>query len=247
MKVVGVIPSRLGAVRFPKKPLADIAGKPMIVRVWEQAKKSKRLQEVIVATDSEEIAHVLKSVQAYVVLTDPNLPSGTDRIGAAMKNKDADIVINIQGDEPALDPDTIDKMITCMIENSDVAIATPAVKFFDEQILYNPASVKVVVSSNGDALYFSRSPIPYPRNTIENEKPIGWLHLGLYGYKREALEWFCKQTPSELEKREGLEQLRFLENNWKIRIVPTDKISIGVDTPEDVERVIQILKERNII
>ncbi|MCX7836243.1 MAG: 3-deoxy-manno-octulosonate cytidylyltransferase [bacterium] len=244
---IGVIPSRLNATRFPSKPLAMIAGKPMIQRVWEQAKKSKKLNEVIVATDSEAIAEVIEKVGGKVVLTDPNLPSGTDRVAAVMKNVNADVFINIQGDEPAIDPDTIDSVVQCLADHPNVSIATPAVPFYSKEYLEKSTAVKVVTNNEGNALYFSRAPIPYPRNQPENNLPWGLLHIGLYGYRRHALEWFCKQSLSTLELREGLEQLRFLEYGWIIKVVLTNTISIGVDTPGDVETVVELLKSRNWI
>ncbi|MDK9700673.1 MAG: 3-deoxy-manno-octulosonate cytidylyltransferase [bacterium] len=246
MKAIGVIPSRLGATRFPRKPLALIAGKPMIVRVLERAKLATRLDRVIVATDSEEIATVVRNHQGEVILTDSALPSGTDRIGAAVRDLDAEIMLNIQGDEPAMDPATIDAIVYEMQSDATISIATPALPMDDPELFMNPAAVKVVIDCNRNALYFSRAKIPFPRNHGVEDIPPMYLHLGLYGYRRDALDWFCQHPPSPLERRESLEQLRFLEAGWKIRVVLTDAISIGVDTPEDVARVEKILRDRNI-
>lgn len=219
----------------------------MIQRVWEQTKKAKKLNEVLVATDSEEIFALMTKLGGKAVLTDTNLSSGTDRIGAAIKDNDADVVVNIQGDEPAIDPLTIDALVDCIIQNPDIDVATPAVPIYNPDELYQPTAVKVVTDKNRNALYFSRAPIPYPRNEPMKNQPYALLHIGVYAYRRRALEWFCKQSPSELELREGLEQLRFLENNWKIRVLFTNSISIGVDTPEDIDKVIELLKQRNIL
>ncbi len=246
MKTIGVIPSRLGATRFPRKPLAMIAGKPMIVRVLERARLATTLDEILVATDSEEIAVVVRSAGGEVVMTDPALPSGTDRVGAAVKGRNGDFVLSIQGDEPALDPTAIDLVVRTLHSVDHPAIVTPAVPQATGEILEVPSFVKVVVTNSGNALYFSRAAIPFPRNAALGDVPPAMLHLGLYGYRRDALEWFCANPPSPLELRESLEQLRFLENGWQIRVVATDRVSFGVDTPEDVERIELLMREQGI-
>ena len=247
MKAIGVIPSRMGATRFPRKPLALIGGKPMIVRVWEQASKAQSLTKVIVATDNEEIASIIRAHGGEAVMTDSALPSGTDRCRAAVKDIEAEIVLNIQGDEPAIDPDAIDAIVTVLRDNPEVAVATPGVVIFDDHLLNEASAVKIVRKQNGDALYFSRASIPFPRNPQSSGLPPMLFHLGLYGYRRDALEWFAKQSPSPLELRESLEQLRFLEHGWIIRVVETKAMSFGVDTPNDVPRVEALLLERGLM
>ncbi len=246
MKVIGVIPARLAATRFPRKPLVPIMGKPMIVRVIERARLSTTLNQVIVATDSEEIARVVRAIGCDAVMTDPALPSGTDRVGAAIRDMEADYILSIQGDEPAIDPAAIDLVIAALKSDEHPPIVTPAVPQFEYEILNNPMAVKVVVRRDGNALYFSRGAIPFPRIGNSPGFPPAMLHIGLYGYRRDALEWFCAHPPSPLELREGLEQLRFLEYGWQIRIVTTDRISFGVDVPADVMKIEKLLRERGI-
>ena len=246
MTIVGVIPARIGASRFPRKPLAPILGKPMIVRVLERARLATSLSRILVATDNDEIAAVVSDAGGEFVMTDPALPSGTDRVAAAVRDIPADIVLNIQGDEPALAAQVIDAVAAVLCNDSSIAVTTPAVPFTDETILYKPSAVKVVADARGDALYFSRAPIPFPRNPSVSDAADGLLHIGLYGYRRDALDWFCRTAPSPLERREGLEQLRFLEAGWHIRIVPVSAMSFGIDTPDDVPLVEALLREQGV-
>lgn len=246
MSVIAVIPSRMQAQRFPGKPLAMIAGKPMILRVYERAKLANKVDRVIIATDSEEIARVVSAAGGEVVMTDSALPSGTDRVGAAVAGLDAEYVLNVQGDEPALDPQAIDDVVAALQIDSKPAVATPMYPMSDRTVLDTPSMVKVVVTSELDALYFSRAAIPFPRNDESAGLPMVNLHLGLYGYRRDALEWFCRQQPSPLELREGLEQLRFLEHGFKIKLVKARAMSFGVDLPDDVPRMERLLQSLGI-
>ncbi len=240
MKAIGVIPARYGSKRFPGKPLADILGKPMIQYVWERASKTKTLEEVIIATDDERILRKAKEFGAEAVLTSPSLSSGTERVAEAVKDLDADIVVNIQGDEPLIEPRAIDEAIKSLIKDPKIPVATLAYRMTKKEEIEDPNVVKVVFDKNNFALYFSRFPIPYSR---EHRLPI-YKHIGLYVYRKEFLAKLVQLEPSPLEKIEDLEQLRVLENGYRIKIVKTECDSIGVDTPEDLERVKALLQKQ---
>ncbi len=246
LSVVAVIPSRYGAQRFPAKPLVDLLGKPMIQHVYERVCRAQLVGSVIVATDDERIAAPIRSIGGTVRMTDPALPSGTDRIAAALDGIDADIVVNVQGDEPLIHPGMIDESISGLLERPEAGAATPAKEISDPEDLINPNVVKVVCASDGRALYFSRSPIPFVRNAPDRGAWINGTkflrHFGLYVYRRSVLDWFTTREPGPLERAEQLEQLRMLENGIQITIVRTNFDSIPVDTPEDAERVRDILK-----
>ena len=247
MKAIGVIPARYGSKRFPGKPLADILGKPMIQYVWERASKTKTLEEVIIATDDERILRKAKEFGAEAVLTSPSLSSGTERVAEAVKDLDADIVVNIQGDEPLIEPRAIDEAIKSLIKDPKIPVATLAYRMTKKEEIGDPNVVKVVFDKNNFALYFSRFPIPYFREhrlpITDHRLPI-YKHLGLYVYRKEFLAKLVQLEPSPLEKIEGLEQLRVLENGYRIKIVKTECDSIGVDTPEDLERVKALLQKQ---
>lgn len=243
---LGVIPARWGSTRFPGKALALIAGKPMIQRVIERALRAKRLSRVLVATDDERIAVVARACGVEAVMTPSNLASGTDRVAAAVRGQLADIVLNIQGDEPLADPAAMDKLVAAL-EESDWDIATPACPLSDPSRQSDPTVVKVVFAQDGRALYFSRSLIPYVRDPEEARagEVVYWQHVGLYAYRRAALDRFVAAPPSPLERLEKLEQLRALELGMRIRVVPTERPGVGVDVPEDVARVEKLLREEN--
>jgi 3-deoxy-manno-octulosonate cytidylyltransferase (CMP-KDO synthetase) len=242
MKKVVIIPARLASTRLPQKVLADIVGIPMIVRVAKQVLKSS-IKDVFVACDSEKIANVVSSYGIKTILTDADLPSGTDRVYQAYQKlgKDYDIIINVQGDLPLLDPNNIELLIS--LEKEDFDIATLASPIKNEEEITNPNVVKPVISfvkkNYGQALYFSRSPVPYSK-TANNTY---YHHIGIYAYKQKALEKFVSLKPSALEQRESLEQLRALENNMKIVVKITNSYPLGVDTKEDLEKVISLLKK----
>jgi 3-deoxy-manno-octulosonate cytidylyltransferase (CMP-KDO synthetase) len=244
VKIVGIVPARYASTRFPGKALARIAGKPLIQHVVEQCQKAKSLSEVIVATDDSRIAEVAKKF-CRVEMTRPEHPSGTDRIAEAAARCTCDAVVNIQGDEPLIDPAVIDAVAGALAQNEMATAATP-IKNPSEYD--NPNVVKVVVNQAGRALYFSRRTIPYLREAASPEGVRGQLaafpflkHLGIYGYRRETLLRLVKFPVSPLENAEKLEQLRALENGIPMAVVTVAYDSIGVDVPEDVNRVETIL------
>jgi 3-deoxy-manno-octulosonate cytidylyltransferase (CMP-KDO synthetase) len=245
VKIVGIIPARYASTRFPGKPLALVAGKPLIQRVVEQCRKAKSLSEVIVATDDSRIANAVKKF-CRAEMTRPEHPSGTDRIAEVAGRCTCDAVVNIQGDEPLIDPKVVDAVAGALVGNE---MSTAATRIKNPEELDNPNVVKVVVNAAGCALYFSRRTIPYLREAASPEGVRGQLaafvflkHLGIYGYQRETLLRLVKFPVSPLEKAEKLEQLRALENGIQIAVVQVDYDGVGVDTPEDVARVEKILK-----
>ena len=245
-KVLAIIPARYASSRFPGKPLADIGGKTMIQRVHEQVSKSASIHKMIVATDDERILTHVKSFGGEVMMTSPSHQSGTDRCGEVLeKMKEAyDIVINVQGDEPFINPAQIDALAACFSDRN-VSIATQAKRIKDSAELFNPNVVKVISDRNADAFYFSRQALPFIRGKEEKD----WLpeftffkHIGIYAFRTEVLPLLTKLAPSALEKAESLEQLRWLENGYKIRVNETEFENISIDTPEDLLHVEKILK-----
>lgn len=240
LKVYGVIPSRLKATRFPNKPLAMIAGKTMISRVVESCKKAKKLSQVLVATDSQEIAGELALQNIKVVMTDSELPSGTDRVYAAVKNDKPDVVINIQGDEPLIHPDVIDEIVTCFEQYPEIDMATMGQEIKDLEELKSLNVVKAIFNQKNEALYFSRFPIPYSRTAEKDlQFPLKAClkHIGIYGYRFSFLERLCGTLPVELEVNESLEQLRALYLGARMKVLKTDHFFLGVDVPEDIQKV----------
>lgn len=243
-RVIAVIPARYASTRFPGKPLEKIAGLEMIAWVIRGAKTSKLLDEVWVATDDERIREVALRENAQVAMTDSELPSGTDRIWAAVQNIHCDVVINIQGDEPLVSAAWIDALAKPMIQEPALEMATLAHLLTTEDV-ESLNSVKVVVDQNSNALYFSRYAIPYSRVNAKQADLKGALkHIGMYGYRKNFLKAFCAAPQAEIEKAESLEQLRALYLGAKIRVVPVNEKSFGVDTPEDVKKVEQLLKAK---
>lgn len=244
MKIIGIIPARFASTRFPGKPLALIAGKPLIQHVVEQCQKAKSLSEVIVATDDTRIWEVAQNF-CHVEMTRPDHPSGSDRIAEVAERCGGDAVVNIQGDEPLIDPNVIDAVANALNQNEMSTAATPIKNLAEYD---NPNVVKVVVNVAGRALYFSRRTIPYLRdaaNRPNNEQLAAFpflKHLGIYGFRRETLLRLVKFPVSPLENAEKLEQLRALDNGIGIAVVKVDYDSIGVDMPEDVARVEKILR-----
>lgn len=243
--ILGVIPARYASTRFPAKPLVDIAGKSMIQRVYEQVKKSTLITEVVIATDNQEIFSHVKSFGANVCMTREDHVSGTDRCYEALtlQQKKFDYVVNIQGDEPFIKPEQIDLLAKKL--DGVTEIATLVKKIEQEEYLFNPNTVKVIVSVHQDGLYFSRSPIPHIRNTAEKDwlsKHTFFKHIGMYAYRADILEKLTKLPVSPLEKAESLEQLRWLDNGFKIKTAETFTETIGIDTPEDLQKAITWLK-----
>ncbi len=242
-KIITLIPARLASTRLPNKPLADILGKPMIVRVYEQVKKAN-LGEVVVVCDSNEIAKVIENIGGKAIITDPDLPSGTDRIFAGFKqianHQDFTTIINLQGDLPVINPEVIAASAKALLQtNADIATVASVIK--DNQDINNPNVVKIAIAfleqnQLGQALYFSRSPIPHGAGEH-------YHHIGIYAYKRAALEKFVALKPSQLEKRESLEQLRALENGMKIMVQIVDSQPLSVDTSVDLEQVKKFLQK----
>lgn len=234
MKFACVIPARYASTRLPGKPLADIAGKPMIQRVYEQVAKAKKPALVIVATDDQRVFDKVESFGGMALMTQPNHPTGTDRLAeVASHHQDVDVIINVQGDEPLIDADVIDQLADLFLEDADLQMATVASPLLEEEY-DEPSAVKVICNKQGDAMYFSRSLIPYPRHAFINP-PM--KHVGIYAYRRQFLLDYAKMDPTPAEETESLEQLRALENGYAIRVIKTDKRFVGVDTPEDLERV----------
>lgn len=245
--IIGIIPARYASTRFPGKPLALIEGKTMLQRVYEQASKAKLLSGVLVATDEQRIADHCTSIGAPFVITKPEHPSGTDRCFEALtrSGKKVDYVLNIQGDEPFLDPEQIDSL--AQVCDGQTEIATQMIKCTDHDVLFDTGEVKIALSTNQEALYFSRSVIPF----IKNVDPKEWhrhadyyRHVGMYAYRVDILEKISALKPSALEKAESLEQLRWLENGYRIKCVETNYDSHCVDTPEDIEKVLGLMKSR---
>jgi len=241
VKAIGIIPSRYASTRFPGKPLVDIKGKTMIRRVYEQANSCPVLSGVFVATDDQRIADEVVSFGGNVILTSSHHLSGTDRCFEALEKlgKDKyDVVVNIQGDEPFIHPEQISKVVNIFNKNRDTEISTLA-HIADDKDLTNPSLVKIVRNISGEALYFSRSPIPFIRGagSEDHVKLYSFLkHIGIYAYRSDILEKIVKLPPSSLEKAESLEQLRWLENGYSIIVEITDKESFPVDMPEDLKR-----------
>ncbi len=232
IRTVVVIPARYGSSRFPGKVLAELAGKPMIQHVYERASASKA-DLCLIATDDQRVVDACAKFGAEAIMTDPALPSGSDRIAAALKGRQADIVINVQGDEPLLPTEAINQLIDRMLQSDQPAMATIGVQGSREE-LDNPNKVKLVMSNSNRALYFSRSMIPFLRTGGEDMSV--YLHWGIYAYRREVLEKFVALPAGKLENCEKLEQLRALENDISIQVLITDMESVGVDTPEDLVR-----------
>ena len=243
MDAIGIIPARYASTRFEGKVLADLAGKPVIRHVYEMAKKSKMLNDVIVAADDERILKVVKDFRGKAVLTSKGHETGTDRLTEVVNPIDVKVVVNIQGDEPLIHYTMIDELIRTMLEGDNVDMATVIKRIDDKSEVMNPNVVKAVKNKEGFALYFSRSPIPFERD-VNHEN--FYKHLGLYAYTKDFLFTFTNLPKSELESVESLEQLRPLENGYKIKTIETKYDTIGIDTPEDLDKAKRFLLEREM-
>ena len=242
MNTIAVIPARYASTRFPGKPLISIGGKTMIERVWERARQAKLVSKVIVATDDERIASAVRSFGGEVALTRADHRSGTERVAeVAAAHKEAEILVNVQGDMPLIDPAAIDAAIEALREDESVNMATLAVPISNAAEIMDPNVVKTVVDFDGNALYFSRAPIPWVRDRGGPVHAKHLKHLGLYVFRREALLEFATFPQGDLERIEQLEQLRWLENGNRIRVAEIEQESVEVDTPEDVKRVEKML------
>jgi 3-deoxy-manno-octulosonate cytidylyltransferase (CMP-KDO synthetase) len=243
MLVLGIIPARYASTRFPGKPLVDIGGKSMIQRVYEQAKKCRDLNEVVVATDDDRIFDHVTAFGGIAIMTASDHQSGTDRCAeVALKYPDHQVIINIQGDEPYIDPEQISKVIACF-NSPDTELATLVKKIVSELELFNTNSPKVILNKNAEAIYFSRSPLPH----IRGQEQANWLnhftyfkHIGIYGYRADILQQITKLSVSSLEKAESLEQLRWIENGYRIKVAETELETYAIDTPGDLDNLNQI-------
>lgn len=236
--VVVAIPARWGSTRLPGKPLRLILGQPMIQHVFERVRHAPGVSRAVVLTDDERIARVVRDFGGAVEMTPETCESGTDRIAWAAREWDAEVVINVQGDEPLIDPQVVSALATHLVEHPDDAMATVAAPA-EADILDDPNAVKVVLDRQGFALYFSRAPIPFPRHG-GIQKPL--RHLGIYGYRRETLLEFASLDPTPLERTESLEQLRALENGIRIRVLEAARAVPGVDTEDDLAKVAHLLR-----
>lgn len=257
LAIVAIIPARFGSTRLPGKPLSDIHGKPMIQHVYERARRARGLQRVLVATDDERIASAVRGFGGEAVMTSPHHATGTDRLAEAARATDAQIVVNVQGDEPMLDPRGIEAALEPMLREPQLEMATLSLPLASADEMLSPSVVKVVSDTRGDALYFSRSPIPFVRlpgapadaRAAAQQavaRGLARKHVGLYVYRREALLRFATLPESPLEQAEGLEQLRALQNGMRIRVVAAEgEAGLAVDTQEDLDRVRALMgKER---
>jgi 3-deoxy-manno-octulosonate cytidylyltransferase (CMP-KDO synthetase) len=254
MKAIGIIPARYSSTRLEGKPLLYIAGKPMIQHVYQRASSAPVLDRVIVATDDARIVEAVRAFGGEVRLTSPDHPSGTDRVAEVAGSLEADVVVNIQGDEPLITPGMIEDLILPMRGDRSLQMCTLCRRISNVNEIFDPDVVKVVRDRDGFALYFSRAPIPFHREEWKgrNQGPLGadgltaacYKHFGLYAYRRDFLFQLTALPPSPLEKTEQLEQLRALENGYRIKVVETQEDTIGVDTELDLERVREIFRER---
>lgn len=244
MKILGIIPARFASTRFPEKALVDIGGKSMVQRVYEQASKASSLTKVVVATDHEKIFEHIRNFKGHVVMTSPDHQSGTDRCMEVLRKEDGkyDFVINIQGDEPFIQPEQINLLADVL--HSTTELATLAKKINDEETLFNPNTPKLIWNEKREAIYFSRQTIPFLRGIPKEE----WLkhhtfykHIGIYAYRYDILEEITKLKVSTLEKSEALEQLRWLENGYKIKVAITELETIGIDTPDDLKKIAHLI------
>ncbi|KAJ0971841.1 hypothetical protein J5N97_019800 [Dioscorea zingiberensis] len=246
-RVVGIIPARFASTRFQGKPLIEILGKPMIQRTWERAKLASTLDRVVVATDDEKIAECCRGFGADVIMTSESCKNGTERCNEALQKleKDYDIVVNIQGDEPLIEPDIIDGIVRALQGAPDAVFSTAVTSLKPEDGL-DPNRVKCVVDNNGYAIYFSRGLIPFNKSGKVNPKFPYLLHLGIQSYDAKFLRIYPQLPPTPLQLEEDLEQLKVLENGYKMKVIKVNHDAHGVDTPEDVQKIEDLMRERNI-
>ncbi len=245
MKIIGVIPARYQSSRFPGKPLVDICGKPMIWWVYQQCKKVEDFDEVYVATDDDKIYNACKELDVNVVMTSDKHRTGTDRIGEVARKIKADLIVNIQGDEPLLEPDTIKAAITPFYNNPDLQISNLMTKIDNPVDVVNCTVPKVITNKEGIGIYLSRAATPYPKGSLDYSY---YKQVCVYGFKLEALEFFCdygvKYGKAKIEAIEDIEILRFIENGYKVQYIEVDSDTVAVDTPNDLEKVRAIVESR---
>lgn len=242
--VMAVIPARYASTRLPGKPLSSILGRSMIERVFERVRRAGKVSEVIVATDDERIRAAVEAFGGEAIITRADHLNGTERVAEVAIHREAAIYINIQGDEPLIDPQAIDAVAEAMLEDESVQIATPCSLIRQKSDIMEPNVVKVARDFDGNGLYFSRAPIPWVRDSSGSVAARHWKHIGLYGYRRDALLEYPMLPPGELERLEQLEQLRWLENGYRIRTVETEYDAVSVDVPADIPRVEDLIRSR---
>ncbi len=243
LKVVVVIPARFGSTRLPGKPLVSFAGKPMIQHVYDRAKRAQTVHEVLVATDDQRIMDAVFAFGGHARMTRSDHRTGTERIAEVAAHEPGDIFVNVQGDEPLIDPLAIDAAVGALLEEPPAQIATVATAIRHAADVMDPNVVKTVLDFDDCALYFSRAPIPWIRDTQQKLHVKYWKHLGLYVFQRDALLEYPTLPQGELEKIEQLEQLRWLENGWRIRVAEVPHDAVSVDVPEDIPRVEKLMRE----
>src|SRR6202047_3982683 len=241
--VIVVIPARYGSTRLPGKPLVSLAGKSMVQRVYDRAKLAQRVNRVIVATDDERIVRAVETFGGEARMTRPEHRTGTERVAEVAAHVEGEVFVNVQGDEPLLDPVAVETAVQALLEEPRAAVATVATPIRTPNDIMDPNAVKVVLDFDGNALYFSRAPIPWVRDTASKMEVRHLKHLGLYVFQRDALLEYPTLPQGTLEKIEQLEQLRWLENGWKIRIAEVDHDSVSVDVPEDIPKVEKLLQK----
>lgn len=246
-RAVGIIPARYGSVRFPGKVLVPVGGTPLVVRVLEQVRRADCLDAVYVATDDPRVRAAVEAAGGQAVMTRPDHPSGTDRVAEAAAAVDADIVVNVQGDEPLVAPDLVRQVTLALRGDAPWDMATAAAPLRDPADLASPNVVKVVTDRTGRALYFSRCPIPFDRDaafTLDGADPLWWRHIGIYGYRAAFLRRLVREPPCRLEQAEKLEQLRALDIGCRMKVIPAEHPGPGIDSPEDLARVEALLQTR---
>ena len=243
IKVLAVIPARYGSTRLPGKPLAMIAGRPMIQHVVERVRKAQTVSRVVVATDDQRIVDAVKTFGGEAILTRADHATGTDRVAEVAVHIPAAIYVNVQGDEPLVDPGIVDAVVAAMLEDDSIEIGTPCSAITRQADIMDPNVTKVVRDFEGNGLYFSHAPIPWVRDTGDTVTAQHWKHIGIYAFRRDVLLEIPTLPPGDLERVEKLEQLRWLENGYRIRVVETEYDAISVDVPADIERVEKILRD----
>ena len=238
-RAAAIIPARFASTRFPGKVIATLGDRPVVAHTYARTREATLVHEVVVATDDERVVAALEPFDIPIVMTRPDHPSGTDRIAEAAEAIDADIIVNVQGDEPVIDPHTIDAAVQALLDDPSIPMGTARRRITDPALIDNPNVVKVITDLHGRAIYFSRHPIPFIREETDREETprCFYQHIGLYVFRRDFLFEYARMTPTPLERLERLEQLRVLENGHAIAVVDTDYVSLGIDTPEDLAHV----------
>lgn len=247
-KVVAIIPARYASERFPGKVIATLAGKPLVVHTYERTLRARLVSEIIIATDDERVVEAVAPFGAVTVMTGSDHRTGTDRIAEVAKGLDADIIVNVQADEPLVDPRLIDATIQPLLDDPGLPMATARHRMDDPALIADPNRVKVVCDADRNALYFSRSPIPFIRDAGHDPRSesIYWQHIGLYVFRREFLLKYAALPETPLERYEKLEQLRVLEHGYRMAVVDAEQPGIGVDTPEDLDRAREALEAQSL-